>query len=589
MINADYRVIPIRFTGVPEREGSLTLGQINIFEWLERVSDSSTTNCGWQLDLPQYASVTDITETLSVLVQRYESLRTIYPGGKPATQRVLGSGVLNLEVYSVDECYEREKEEPNSATLIGELAQRLRGHQFDHAACLPLRVAVALKSGYVVAGYIMYSHLAVDFWSMEVVGKEFAEMVRKPSLRLLGPPSYQPLDQAQVECSPRERRRAAIALGYLASQLRLMPKFALPEIDSNGQPYAVELASKASAMAMHNIALRTRMTRPAILLAAICVVLSEYTGFKRLIFPIVSGNRLEARLGNYVGTLAQSTLFALNVDGESFDELIRQAYMATIVANRHGYYDVYRRLEITREIESERGTLFTFEPLFNCITSSSGFAQGKVMASDEIRSAVARTRLRKVEMHSISALLRFDALSLDELLNLRLWAGDASRIKSQVIESLLLGVERLLVSASSSDIDAARMRHVAEIEQAAHGSDWMLIDSCWITMTEVQHVLDDAFGGGSAQAAIDMNDNRIVAYIVARSGICRPEDAHIRCLKSLSGRTGAMTPHYYIICNRAPEDPTDVEGWKYQHVLAQGTGRLSDGTSDHAAAASRGL
>ena len=71
------RPIPVEFTGGRAGEGPLTLGQLNMYNWLSQVPDHIYAILCAELPVPATAvSVGEVAEVVAVLIARYESLRT---------------------------------------------------------------------------------------------------------------------------------------------------------------------------------------------------------------------------------------------------------------------------------------------------------------------------------------------------------------------------------------------------------------------------------------------------------------------------------------------------------------------------------
>src|SRR3984957_21340014 len=88
------RSIPVEFTGGRAGEGPLTLGQLNMYNWLSQVPDHIYAILCAELPVPATAvSVGEVAEVVAVLISRYESLRTSYVPGEPPCQRVAAAGV----------------------------------------------------------------------------------------------------------------------------------------------------------------------------------------------------------------------------------------------------------------------------------------------------------------------------------------------------------------------------------------------------------------------------------------------------------------------------------------------------------------
>jgi Condensation domain len=566
--------VAVRFRGDRAAEGPLTLGQRNILQWLQTAPDHIYASLEWTYEIPDGTSLRDVVETFAVLLARHEGLRTTYLTGTPPAQRVCQEGVLPLEVYAVDEA---QPGPVGGAVAAAELSRLLAvgpplctDPGTGPGAGLPMRVAVATVGDAVHACVVRYSHLTVDFQAMAVLAREFAELIHDPALRCPGAARHQPLHRAEVEREAGTQRRMVAATRYWERHLKRMPQSVYPA-GCGGPPGsgALVLASPAAARALPHLAVRTRTSRPTVVLAALCAALAERTGHRACHFPILSGNRFEPTLAEYVGTLVQATLFAVNVTEVSFDGLVRRAFAGMLDASRFGLYDAFETARIRERLQRERGVVLHLEPLFNNLVVESEPAATEPLP--EIAGAPPAS-LRWRSMPPSPTPLRFELWQLDGELQIQAWSGDTGRIPRADVESLLLAVERLLVAAAGADLDQAGMRAAMRLRPVPRGADWLLVDGCWIELGEVQRLLDDALPGSTARAC-STGEAPVVAYLSAGPSAATPQQAHARCMEALPGRLTAMAPGHYVVCAGAPADPADRAGWLRMPVLAQGSGR----------------
>src|SRR5512146_1537558 len=329
------RPVPVAFTGERAGEGPLTLGQLNIHMWLRQMPEHFYAILCVELPVPAMVSVSDVAEAAAALIARHESLRTSYLPGEPPRQRVAAAGVQLLEVCSLGE---GQWGPPDRPAVAGALLRWLR--ESPDPGRRPVRVAVAIapdEGDQVIACAAAISHLAVDHGSIEVLKRDFAGLLGDPARQPAGrsnPPGHQPLDQAELEATPAGRASAQAVLNYMREQFRRMPRclYALPGARANGESLAVELSSVAAAMAVRQVAARTRASRSSIVLAAVCAVVARRAGYRELVFPLLSSNRFERHLASYVGALAQATVATVEVAGRSFDELVRHTWTTVLEA-----------------------------------------------------------------------------------------------------------------------------------------------------------------------------------------------------------------------------------------------------------------
>src|ERR1700689_4440510 len=340
------RPVPVEFTGERAGEGPLTLGQLNVYAWVTGTVDDLYAILRAELPVPGVVSVGHVAEAAAVLIARHESLRTTYvPGcvpGEPPRQRVAAAGVQLLEVCSLGEGEWGPRDRP----AVAEALVRWLRESPDPGRC-PVRMAVAIAPGAgdrVIACAARVSHLSVDHGAIEILKRDFAALLSDPARRQAGRPGHQPLDQAELEATPAERHKADAALDYLREQSWRLPRclYALPGARTSGESLAVELSSVAAAMAVRRVAARTPTSRPRIVLAAICAVIARRASYPELVLPLLSSNRFERHLVNYVGALAQATIATIEIGGRSFDELAGHTWMRAAEESRHGRYDAVK-------------------------------------------------------------------------------------------------------------------------------------------------------------------------------------------------------------------------------------------------------
>src|SRR5580693_9200818 len=199
------RSIPVEFTGKRAGEGPLTLGQLNIYNWLSQAPDHVYAILCAELPVPAVVSVDDVAEAAAMLIARHESLRTTYVPGEPPRQRVAAAGVQVLEVCSLGEGRWGPQDRPAVAEA---LVQWLRESPDPGRRPVRIAVAVAPDTGdQVIACAARFSHLAVDHGAIGILKRDFAGLLGDPARRWVGPAGHQPLDQAELEATPAERRR----------------------------------------------------------------------------------------------------------------------------------------------------------------------------------------------------------------------------------------------------------------------------------------------------------------------------------------------------------------------------------------------
>jgi hypothetical protein len=167
--------------------------------------------------------------------------------------------------------------------------------------------------------------------------------------------------------------------------------------------------------------------------------------------------------------------------------------------------------------------------------------------------------------------IRFRLKQIDGCLRLDMWSGDAGLVPRAELESVLLAVERLLVAAAHGDVPGDRMPGLIGLEPLADTPHRILVDHCWVDVTGVQRLVDDALAPAVAHVFASADGRPLVAHLTATDTVQTPEQAHARCMAVLAHHPTAITPRHYIICRTAPRDPSDPAAWPAPVVT--GTGR----------------
>jgi hypothetical protein len=565
------RSIPVEFTGRRAGEGPLTLGQLDVYKWLNKTPDHPYAILYTELPVPAMVSVDDAAGAAATLIAWHESLRTIYLPGERPRQQVAAAGVQLLELYSLGEGQWELRDQPAAArALIWWLRESP-----DPGRPVRIAMAVAPDAGdRVIACAASFTHLAMDYGSIEILKRDFAGLLGHPA-RQSGQPGHQPLDQAEMETTPTEQRRAEAALAHMRAALPRMPRclYVLPGARASGESLAVELSSWAGAMAVRRVAARTRTSRSSIVLAAICAVVARRANYPELVFQMVASNRFERHLLNYVGALSQGAIATIEITGRSFDELVGHTWTRVMEANRLARYDTAKRDALDDLIGHERGLRPNFDPFFNNLApeSWSGFTADAGFTQKEVDVALARTVLRWRPMPDGRAPLRFTLNQVDGCLRLDAWSGDTGLVSRAELESVLPAIEHLLVAAAHGDMADSQIPAAIGLEPLAGTPDRILVDHCWVDIADVQHLLDEAAAPAVARVFASADGRPLTAYLAATDTIHTPEQAHARCMAALEHHPTAITPRYYAICRTAPPDPADATAWP--PPLATGTGR----------------
>jgi Condensation domain len=579
----------VQVTGHRGGEGPVTRGQSTTLRWVTNPA-FYTRMTEWPLALPPGTTTDDIAAAMAVLLTRHESLRTTFPAGPEPVQRVARSAVLAIDVY------EASDEVADDSVLTVALTRLLRAAEFDPATDLPLRMGIATWQGEPRAAIIVYSHMAVDFASMALLGRQFTALVSDPGLRDTGlrdpgPAGHQPLDQAAAERSARGVRRNEAALRSWAAQLRTMPQclYAVP-LDPPGNTGGESgwLWSRAAALAVPHIAARTGTSGQLVAFAALCTMLAWRTGHGECVLPVAATNRYERQLRGYVGPLAQDCLVSIDTRAAGLDEVVRRAAVAALRGNRNGLVDIAALHRVFKQVEHDRGIVVARHCVFNDLSLHLGDTDDVAPGPDpgEAKRALGGTRFVTLPSPPIEEILLVLLQQVNDELIIGGLTRDAALLPAGEIETLLRGTESLLVAAAAADVRLDDLAEITGVRPVRRGPGWLLVDRNWIELAAIQRLLADALPAPARAFPVPGRDGPgrdgpgLVAYVVAGEGLASAEQAHAACMTVLREpvagsppRTAAVAPGDYVVCAGSPADPDDLASWQRQPVIARGSGR----------------
>jgi hypothetical protein len=598
----------VAFAGSRGGEGPVTITQGTALSWVTNPT-FPTRMVEWPLSLPQGTTLADIAAALQILMARHEALRTCYPSvPEEPVQRVIRSGELVVDVYTASD------EPADDAVLVTGLTRLLRAREFDLTTELPLRVAVAVWQDTPRAAVILFSHMAADMAAMVQLDREFTILVTDTSGRQAGPPGFQPLDLAEQEHSARGRRRHDAAVRGWEAVLRTMPQclYAVPSADPRRDGGVVSgwLWSRAGALALPHIAVRTGASRQLVVFAALCTMIGWRTGHDTCVIPVIVTNRYRRYLREYIGTLVQDGITSLSVRARDFDEVVRRASTAVVRGNHSSLITAQAHERAVEHTEHHRGITWARYCIYNDISEFQTVADSSEPAASttEIRQALNQTRFAQLPAPGAEeSLLLLLIQQVDGELIIGATTRDANRVPLGELETLLRGTESLLVATASGDIELSRLAEITGVQPIARGPGWLRIGPSWVELAEVRRLIEDALptaaaafsipgtaategpategpaAEGPAADILPRQHRELVAYLAADGGIDTPEQAHAACMATLAGtrslappngiRYTAMAPGRYVICSSAPSDVHDLAGWQRQAVVAEGDGR----------------
>ncbi|MGW6202598.1 condensation domain-containing protein [Streptomyces sp. NPDC055089] len=382
-----------------ERSGSAPLiwGQLAIWDvlrWLP--ADDTTLNLSALCPVPAGVGLSAVLSALRSLVERHDSLHSVYSegsgtGSDTPVQRVLESGELRVAVVEVGG--------GDPAEAAATCMEDMRLQPFDISVGLPLRAAVVVTEDGPFAVALVASHMAVDAWSLAVVCADLEKLFTDPGGAGLPERAQQPLERAVYESSVTARAREERTLAYWAQGIRDLPASMLEPAGGPGTagPVWAEFDSAALAAAARWLGERVRMPPSRVVLAGVALLLAWYKGERQAALRLIVATRFTPQTQELVGAFNQNALFRVVVEDEPFEEYLRRASRAALSAYQHCECDPRSLEALVAEVARERGVASDGYCFFNDISGAAAPAvpgsAGEAPGAEEMRELRERSRL----------------------------------------------------------------------------------------------------------------------------------------------------------------------------------------------------
>jgi hypothetical protein len=349
----------VEFVASDGGQASLTWGQRSIWRPIQALPQSSSSfNFKRVLTLNQGVTVELAALALQRLIERHQSLRTHFIAGEPPQQRVETSGTYEVEV--VDLAIADVADAARAAAL------RLASTAFALETEWPLRVAFVQAEGLVRSIALATSHVATDFFAVELLVAEFRTFVTTAGA--LPPPLWQPLAQAEFEASPLGLRRSERSLQHWRKHLSLAPERVFAGEPSRGEPIPFQtwtLTSSALVWATQILAERTRTSASTVLLTGSALVLRAVSRRKHAVLKVIAGNRYSPREQALVAPTCNNGLFVCSPEGGDVAAEIVRSHRDAIAAYMSAAYDPDALIELTAQMARQRGAPLDLSAYFN--------------------------------------------------------------------------------------------------------------------------------------------------------------------------------------------------------------------------------
>ena len=329
-----------------ERNGPLPLSFAQQRLWFldQLLPEMALYNIPSALKLTGNLNTNALESAINYLIQRHESLRTIFPSTEgEAHQEILPYVEIHLTECSVDLTSLKNREQKSSAQNLAQ-QEAVTPFNLSTDPLIRIKLLILAKEEHILL--ITLHHIIFDGWSIEVFFKELSELYnaylegKEPSL----PPL--PIQYADFTLWQREWLQGEVLeqqLSYWKQQLADIPDLLELPTDKprpkerlyQGATYQTSF-SKEIKDQLNQLSQQHGTSLFMTLLAAFQVLLYRYTGQKDIVVGSPIANRhykeIEGLIGFFVNTLALRTTFE---DHESFTDILNKVKETTLQAYQH--------------------------------------------------------------------------------------------------------------------------------------------------------------------------------------------------------------------------------------------------------------
>jgi hypothetical protein len=398
--------ILVPFEGDGAGVGELSWGQRNI--WIPIRRHHTSLPIGGARKLAAGVTIGDVAAQLRLLVSRHQALRTrveFDPAADRHARQVLSSsGEIPVEI--VDSGIAGH----DPAQAAEAVRRRYRETEFDYPKEWPLRCAVITHQdapSYLIS---VFCHMSIDGFGVAAMlmdllrrGEDRIGMAAHLAAQSIAPratgrsdPGTPPLEQARWQASPAGQQVSYRALQHWERLMSGVPaRRVVDGADPRKPRYWIATSqSRAAYLAARAIAGRLQLRTTTVLLAAYAVAFARAIGSNPVLVQVMLTNRLRPGLADTVSPVAQPGLAVIDVAGATFDQVVRDAWRATVTASRHSYYDPYGQQALIDAMTQRHGEQMEVRCYFNDRRGQiRSEAIGPPPAPDELDEALPLTTL----------------------------------------------------------------------------------------------------------------------------------------------------------------------------------------------------
>jgi hypothetical protein len=422
----------VEFQAARAAEAPLTWGQQALWAAIRRTRPAdSYFNYTRRMDVGGH-TVDEVLTAIGAVVSRHEALRTrLSDESADPLQRIAARGTLDVELVDPSD--------------VDSVVARFEAQPYAYDTDWPIRAAIVVDAGTPVELVLGFCHLAADFTGSQIALADVADALAGKTLD----EAPQPAELATAQRDEKGLRTAVAALAYWEGELRRIPPTMFPERVAPAQEppfWTGEIASPALGRALTAAAARTGIGSAAIMVAACAALTAQLTGDDLCAMLVIVANRFRPERRELVSTLSMEGLVVVGVDrATTFADLARRTWGACLQGYRFAEYPEAGRDEVTERISAERGV--AVHP-YCCYNDLRAPGTPDDCAADGPTTFAWTRKLPKVAcrfcLHIHGAGPDGFRVSL---------TADTSYIPPDGIERYLYALERLLIAASTRDVD----------------------------------------------------------------------------------------------------------------------------------------
>jgi hypothetical protein len=346
-------------------DAPLTFGQLSTWRSIETFADDRL----MEVNVPALWDVTGldapaIDRALHALVQRHESLRTTFHVGADGLpfQRVHPEVPVRVERVDLPSVSAED-----GARVLRELYARpfpVVGDPGWHGTL----VCAAGSPRYLA---VSMSHMVVDVWAIRELEAQLVELAADPATGTGRGPGPAPRELAALQHGDAWAGHRRGAEKYWKKLLSAGPLSNLPQRPPRSDERRIQATLRshrlaglvAEAAAVHRVSPQSVLT--ALTGAALSGVLSR----GRITLSLMCANRFDPLWQPVISTMNQLIPLVCAVDPDApLSAFLKRAHLNSLLAYRHGSYDVDAVTRLTAENPGPDGSLFTHDCWFNYVT-----------------------------------------------------------------------------------------------------------------------------------------------------------------------------------------------------------------------------